>query len=52
LAKGPVWVINGGPSIFGKPMGGIAREHYLKIVKTVDINRRLRELESKSAIQK
>jgi hypothetical protein len=32
--------------------GGIARERYLKIVKTVDIDRRLRELESKSAIQK
>jgi hypothetical protein len=25
---------------------------YLKIVKTVDIDRRLRELESKSAVQK
>jgi hypothetical protein len=32
--------------------GGIAREGYLKIVKTVDIDRRLRELESKSAIHK
>jgi hypothetical protein len=32
--------------------GGIARERYLKIVETVDIDRRLRELERKSAIQK
>jgi hypothetical protein len=30
----------------------LARERYLKIVETVDIDRRLRELESKSAIQK
>jgi hypothetical protein len=28
--------------------GGIARERYLKFVETIDIDRRLRELESKT----